>query len=188
MNNTFGKPIVPQNDEERLEELAYYVELNGLPDKYFTTIAKIIAETFDTPIALISMVAKEHVEFKGNAGMEGVNVVDRGMSLCSLAVLDPDPTIFEDALKEPCLLNNPLIAGEFGLRFYAGVPITTSKGNHIGTVCIVDKEPRSFSDKETDLLKQFAETIMKELKLRAAQKNEFLENAKKDEFNVFNKE
>jgi GAF domain-containing protein len=185
MKNTFGKNIVPENDSERLKELEAYVELKGLPDKYFSNIAKIIAETFNTPIALVSMVAKEHVEFIGNSGMDGVNVVDRGVSLCSLAVLEPDPTVFENALKEPCLLSNPLVAGAFGLRFYIGVPLTTDKGYHIGTVCIVDKEPRQFSDKETSLLKQFSKTIMDELKLRAAQRDESIENAKRGIVTVF---
>lgn len=178
MKNTFGIQIIPENDSDRVTELLSYVEINGLPDKYFSTITKIIAETFNTPIALISVVAKEHVEFKGNSGMEGVNVVDRGASLCSLAVLNADPTIFEDALKEPCLLNNPLVAGEFGLRFYAAAPLTTSKGFHIGAVCIVDKEPRPFSVKETALLKQFADTIMKELTIRASQKNDLIDDPK----------
>ncbi|MES2565573.1 MAG: GAF domain-containing protein [Bacteroidota bacterium] len=166
MNNTFGKPIIPKNEKQRLKALKEYADLNGLPDIYFNAIAVTIAKTFNAPIALVSLVASEHVEFKGNYGMEGVYTVDRGLSLCSLAILDPDPTIFPDARKEPCLLNNPLVAGEFGLQFYAGVPLTTKEGYNIGTVCIVDKEPREFSEKDTALLSKFSKSIISELENR----------------------
>src|SRR3954466_10483659 len=131
MQNSFGKPIIPTNEVERIKELNSYAVLNGYPDAYFNKVALTIAKTFHTPIALISLVASEHVEFKGNFGMEETNVVDRAISLCSLAILDDQPTIFDDATKEPCLLNNPLVAGEFGLRFYAGVPLKTRDGYNI---------------------------------------------------------
>jgi GAF domain-containing protein len=166
MNNTFGKPIIPDNEESRIKALNSYVKLDGFPDKYFNEIALIIAQSFNTPIALISLVGSKHVEFKGNFGMDGITTVDRGTSLCSLAVLDSEPTIFRDATKEPCLLNNPLVAGDFGLRFYAGVPLTTKHGLNIGTVCVVDKEPRDFSAKEVQLLSRFAGNVMKELEDR----------------------
>jgi GAF domain-containing protein len=117
---------------------------------------------------LIALVEEEQVVFKGNSGMEGTKAVSRGVSLCSLAVLDDEPTVFEDALKEPCLLKNPLVAGQFGLRFYAGAPITTPEGFHIGTVCVVDKKPRSFSEEDKKLLQQFAQNAMALLMQRSA--------------------
>jgi GAF domain-containing protein len=164
--NTFGKNIIPANDEKRVAELKRYAELNGTPDKYFNEQAYIIAQCFNTPIALISLVGNDHVEFKGNFGMEDTTVVDRGISLCSLAILEPEPTIFKNAPEEPCLIANPLVAGDFGLRFYAGAPIVTKTGYNIGTVCVVDKEPRDFSDEESNLLKDFANNVMNELEYR----------------------
>ena len=125
MNNTFGKPIIPGNEVERLKALRSYNILHTLPEGFFNNLAHIIAKTFDTPIALISLVDEEEVFFKANVGMPGTEYVDRGVSLCSLAILDNQPTIFEDATNEPCLLANPLVAGNFGLRFYAGAPIIT---------------------------------------------------------------
>lgn len=166
MNNSFGKNIIPLDDDARLQALHPFKLLEQLPEKYFNNFARIIAATFDAPIALISFVEEEEVSFPGNFGMEDTQSVSRGISLCSLAVLDESPTIFHDALKEPCLLSNPLVAGEFGLRFYAGVPIVTNDGYAIGTVCIVDKEPREFSQQETEMLKEFAQTAMRELEMR----------------------
>jgi GAF domain-containing protein len=168
MENTFGKAIIPGNERERLEAVRFYSLLNNLPEKFFHNLARIVAQTFSTPIALIALVEEEQVVFKGNSGMEGTKAVSRGVSLCSLAVLDDEPTVFEDALKEPCLLKNPLVAGQFGLRFYAGAPITTPEGFHIGTVCVVDKKPRSFSEEDKKLLQQFAQNAMALLMQRSA--------------------
>jgi GAF domain-containing protein len=171
MKNTFGKPIIPENEEERLNALRYYSTLQKLPERFFHNLAHIVARTFATPIALVSLVEKDQVIFKGNVGMEEIKETPRGISLCSLAVLDNEPTIFNDALKEPCILANPLVAGEFGLRFYAGAPIITPEGYHIGTVCVVDKQPRSFSEEDKKLLKQFADNAMSLL----AQRNSIIE-------------
>ncbi|MEO6541244.1 MAG: GAF domain-containing protein [Ferruginibacter sp.] len=173
MVNTFNKELIPANDKLRLEALAYFEILNELPDRYFSNLAQIIALAFNSEIALVSLVGENDVYFKGNYGMEGTGKLDRGTSLCSLAILDPEPTIFNDAFKEPCLLSNPLVIGEFGLRFYAGAPIITSEGFTMGTVCIVGKEPREFSQQEKDLLILFAKNAMIELESRIEIKNKF---------------
>jgi GAF domain-containing protein len=164
--NYFGRNIIPENEAARLHELEYYKLLEGLPEGYFTNLAHIVAQTFDTPIALVSLVDSDSVLFPGNVGMEGAKEVPRGMSLCSLAVLDDNPTIFNDALEEPCLLANPLVSGDFGLRFYAGAPIITKLGFAIGTVCVVDKEPRAFSGSEKQMLRDFAAAAMEEIERR----------------------
>ncbi len=166
MKNHFGKDIIPSNDEDRLTALYRYRLVQSVPKGYFTKLADIIAKTFNTPIALVSIVEKEKVLFLGNHGMDSTYEVSRGLSLCSLAVLDDEPTIFEDALKEPCLLTNPLVTGEFGLRFYAGAPIMTADGYAIGTACIVAKEPRKFEKADKELLKYFAHLAMQEIELR----------------------
>lgn len=160
MNNTFGKPIIPENEEERIKALESFEILDTLPENFFDNLAHIIAKAFDTPIALISLVDKERVFFKANVGMPDTTYVDRGISLCSLAILNNEPTVFENAELEPCLLANPLVAGEFGLRFYAGAPIITTDGYNIGTVCVVDKNPRAFNKEEQNLLVQFAASAM----------------------------
>jgi len=163
MLNTFGKDIIPPEDTERLKALQFYDIIEDLKDSYFHNLGQIVARTFDTPVALISFVEKEKVKFKVNIGMEEIHEADRGVSLCSLAILDNNPTIFSDATKEPCLINNPLVAGEFGLKFYAGAPITTPDGYNIGTLCVVDFEPREFTEKDTEVLVDFAKVAMNEL-------------------------
>lgn len=167
MVNTFEIDIIPKNEEERIKDLYHYSILDTLPDSYFNNLAFIVAQFFETPIALISFVETESVFFKGNVGMEGTLKTDRGSSLCALAILNDEVTVFTDTLSEPCLLTNPLVRGKFGLRFYAGAPLVTPNGYSIGTLCIIDKKPRSFDLKERDLLNRFAKIAMHELEMRA---------------------
>lgn len=160
MVNTFGKPIIPSNDSDRLQNLDSYKILDTKAENIFDNIAEIARKYFDVPIALVALVDKERVWFKANKGMESTKQVSRGVSLCSLAVLDDNPTVFENALEEPCLLANPLVTGKFGLRFYAGAPLRTPEGFNIGTVCIVDKSPRDFSQEQREDLKRISDIVM----------------------------
>ena len=160
MENSFGKSIIPSNDAERIDSLRSLEILDKEPGGYLNNLVQIIARAFNMPIALISLVDEERVFFAANKGMPDTQNVSRGLSLCSLAILDDHPTIFRDTLKEPCLLANPLVAGKFGLRFYAGAPLKTASGFNIGTVCVIDKEPREFSSIDEELLKDFSHVVM----------------------------
>ncbi|RNI28480.1 GAF domain-containing protein [Rufibacter immobilis] len=165
MNNTFGVSIIPDNEVERVKKLHDYQILQSEDNGPFKHIAALAAHVFKVPIALVSFVDSERVFFKGNVGMEDVTDVERGISLCSLSVMRQQATVFKDALKEPCLLKNPLVAGEFGLRFYAAVPLTTHDGYNLGSVCIVDKEPREFGIDDQITLEYMAKLAMDELEL-----------------------
>jgi len=154
------------NESNRLKALKRYKLVNGLPKDYFTYLAQSVADTFHTPIALVSIVDKEHVAFPGNVGIPNIEEIPRNISLCSMALLKDHPTIYPDTLKEPMLLSNPLISGAFGLRFYAGAPIICDEGYALGVVCIVDKQPRELSEAEVEKLQGFANTAMQQIKQR----------------------
>jgi GAF domain-containing protein len=169
-NNFIGINLIPGNEQERLAELQKYEILDTPPEGAFNHIAQMAARMFEVPIALVSLVDAERVWFKANVGMGNTSNVPRGTSLCSLAILSPEPTVFEDALKEGCLMANPLVTGQFGLRFYAGAPITSPQGINLGTLCIVDKEPRTFSHDEQRVLQNLAQIVMDEIELRYLRK------------------
>ena len=165
MNNTFGIPIIPLNDQQRVKKLHDYHILDTHSEGSFKHITSLATHIFKVPIALISFVDTDRVWFKANEGMEEVMEIDRGVSLCSLSILSYDLTVFPDTTKEPCLLANPLVAGDLGLRFYAAAPLTTPDGYNLGSVCLVDKEPRKFTAADADMLTHLAELVMKELEL-----------------------
>ncbi|MFD1257041.1 ATP-binding protein [Mucilaginibacter terrae] len=166
MDNTFGINIIPENDEERIAALNRYKILDTPPEGAFDNVARLATQIFKVPISLISLVDAENVYFKANIGMSNTRVTSRGVSLCSLAVLKPEVTVFENAFTEPCLLTNPNVAGQFGLKFYAGAPITTHDGFLIGTLCIIDKSPREFDSHQREILQSLAEIVMDEIELR----------------------
>ncbi|ALI98030.1 GAF domain-containing protein [Rufibacter tibetensis] len=164
MDNTFGLPIIPDNEEARLAKLRSLNILGGYQEEgRFKHIAAMASRMFEVPIALINLVDSEVVWTKASAGLDETPAIPRGTSLCSLAVLKDEPTVFENAKSEPCLLANPLVVGEFGLQFYAAAPLKTSDGFNIGALCIVDKEPRTFSQAEQKVLENLASIVMEEI-------------------------
>ena len=158
--------LIPKDEKGRIEALNRYAILDTPPENTFNNIVRLACSIFQVPIALVSLVDEERVFLKANKGMPGVLNTERGMSLCSLAILTDDVTVFENALKEACLLSNPLITGNFGLRFYAAAPLITSDGYNIGSLCILDKHPRKFSESEKESLENLAAIVMDEIELR----------------------
>ncbi|WP_411274213.1 ATP-binding protein [Daejeonella sp.] len=189
MENSFGMNIIPENDIRRIEALRRYQILNSPPEHAFDNVAKLATQIFGVPISLISLVDANKVFFKANIGMGDEIVEDRGDSLCSLAVMNTEVTVFENAPDEPCLMANPNVAGSLGLKFYAGAPLTTHDGFHIGTVCVIDKETRSFSEKEKVILEGLAKIVMDEIELRLSSIQKVSEqNAMNEELAAMNEE
>jgi GAF domain-containing protein len=166
LENTFGRNIIPQNEQERLDNLEKYRILYTKSEPIFDQFAALAATLLDMPVAMINFVDKNNVWTKASQrGETGLNI-ERGTSLCSLAILKEQVTVFEDTLLEPCLLSNPLIAGEHGFRFYAAAPISTREGFNIGVVCITDKKPRIFTAKDQHQLEQVAYIVEAEIEKR----------------------
>jgi len=166
MTNTFGVDIIPDNDEQRVAVLKRYKIVDTQAEDAFDTIAKLATEIFDVPMALISFVDAENVFHKANVGMENVQQCSRGISLCALSILNKDITVFEDAANEASLLANPLVTGDFGLKFYAAAPLITPDGFTIGTICILDKKSRTFNCEDQKLIKSLSQVVMAALELR----------------------
>lgn len=170
MENHFnGLNYLPANEPERLAALEQYGIFGTPPEGAFNHIAEMAARMFDVPIALVNFVGEAEVWTKAGVGLPHDSRVPRGTSLCSLAILNRDPTIFNDALTEPCLLANPLVTGDLGLRFYAAAPIINDAGIQLGAVCLVDSQPRSFSRGEQKVLEGLAQIVLDELESRYGQ-------------------
>ncbi|WP_158798937.1 ATP-binding protein [Pedobacter sp. L105] len=165
MKNTFATEIILPNEQERLHALRSYRILGTYAEKSFKSIAKLVADIFKSSIAMISLVDAEEVYFGSNVGMDNA-VGPRGESFCSLTILKPEVNVIEDALLDPVVANNPLVCGDFGLRFYAGAPLITHDGFMIGTVCLVDTKPRTFNDHDKSILEGMAGLVMEQIELR----------------------
>jgi len=158
----------PLNDLQRVAALKRYHIAGTSPEKSFDNIAKLAAQCFDLPIALINFVDTELVYVKTSMDIRGATVASpRGSSLCSLAMLNTDVTVFETLPSaDPCFLSNSMVAAEMGFQFYAGAPLITYDGFSIGTICVMGYEKRTFSDKEKEMLQNMAKIVMDEIEMR----------------------
>lgn len=158
--------VMDQTEEARLAAVRRYDILDTPPDGNFDRVTRLAAELFDVPIALVTIVDHDRIWFKSKAGLDGVDEISREPGLCASAVLQDSPYIVEAARSDPRTLANPLVAGQFGLQFYAAAPLRTSDGHRLGTLCLIDKEPRMFSPKQANVLQQLADVVMDEMELR----------------------
>lgn len=161
---------IPGNEEKRIAALRRYNILDTPPDGSFDRISKLAAAIFEVPIAIISLVDTERIWFKSAHGLT-INQIGRDPGLCASAILSSDVYVISDASKDPRSLTNPLVAGEFGLRFYAAAPLQTQDQYNLGTLCIIDKTPRNLTEKEQTILKELADVVMDEIELRLSLRN-----------------
>lgn len=163
--NAPTRGIIPPNESERLAAVRRYEILDTPPDGIFDRVTAIAARRFDAPIAIISIVDLDRIWFKSHFGVE-IEEIGRDPGLCASAILSSEAHVLIDASTDPRSLANPLVAGDFGLRFYAGVPLRTSDGFNLGTLCVIDKEPRPVDQGQIDDLTDLASLVVDQLELR----------------------
>ena len=159
--------IIPDTEGERIAAVRRYDVLDTPPDGAFDRITALAARRFGVPISIISIVDEDRIWFKSHHGVP-VTEIGRDPGLCASAILSNDPHILTDASVDARSLSNPLVAGDFGLRFYAGVPLTTSDGHNLGTLCIIDKEARPIDQDQIEDLKDLASVVMDQLEMQLA--------------------
>ncbi|WP_445155607.1 protein kinase domain-containing protein [Arthrobacter sp. Hor0625] len=159
-------PAAAANDEDgRMRAVERYRILDTPEDGAFNRIAALAARMFSVPVAIVSIVDHDRIWFKAHHGTD-VTQIGRDPGLCASAILQDGPWIVEDATRDARTLSNPLVAGEFGLQFYAGVPLRTPDGFNLGTFCILDREPREFTPEDTRTLEDLAAIVMNDLEMR----------------------
>jgi GAF domain-containing protein len=155
------------DEQARLAAVRRYDILDTPPDGSFDRITALAARRFGVPIAIVSIVDEDRIWFKSHHGLQ-VDEIGRDPGLCASAILSDQPWILTDAKTDVRSLSNPLVAGEFGLRFYAGVPLRTSDGYNLGTLCVIDKVPRPVDWQQIDDLNDLAAIVMDQMELRLA--------------------
>jgi GAF domain-containing protein len=158
-------PIIPANEVARMAAVHRYDILDTPPDGAFDRITALVARLFSVPIAIVSIVDHDRIWFKSHHGLE-IDQLDRDAGLCASAILREGPLIIEDVALDQRALANSLVADEFGLRFYAGIPLRTRDGFNLGTLCIMDREPRTLDAQDVKTLDDLAAIVMNDLELR----------------------
>jgi signal transduction histidine kinase len=174
-------PAIPEDEKERLEVLAAFDILDTSPEERFDDLAQLAAALCDRSSALVTFVDEDRQWTKACASWTR-DSVDRELSFCGHVIADPsEPLVVEDTLEDERFADNPLVTGEPGLRFYAGVPIVTGNGHAIGTVCVLDTEPGTLNEEQIAGLETIADQVLLHLQERREQErlveeSRFLQN------------
>lgn len=159
----------PQNEADRLKALHAYGILDTEPEQAFDDIVRLAARICNAPIAVVNLIDKSRQWFKAETGL-GVRETPLETSFCAHALLEAEAMVIPDATLDSRFDCNPLVTGEAGLRFYAGRLLKSPEGHPIGTLCVLDTQPRpaGLTDLQTETLDVLARQVMDQLELRRA--------------------
>ena len=152
-------------EQARMNVLRYYDILDTPPDGAFDRVTSLVAKLMNVPVAIISLVDHDRIWFKSHHGVDAEQI-GREPGLCASAILQDSFYEVVDAATDPRTLTNSLVAGEMGVRFYMGHPLTTPEGYNLGTLCVLDFEPREVSDHDRQIIGTMAQLVMDQMNLR----------------------
>jgi GAF domain-containing protein len=156
---------LPKNEIKRLKVLWQYDVLDTVPEEVFDDLTDLASEICEAPMALISLVDEDRQWFKSKVGIS-LKETTRDISFCAHALRDGDLLIVSDARKDPRFKDNPLVTGPQKIRFYAGAPLTSPDGHVLGTLCVLDKQPRKLRPEQRQALRVLAHHVVSQLELR----------------------
>lgn len=158
-------PVKPANEAERLQALERYRVLDTSKEEVFDRFTRIASHVAKAPIALISLIDEDRQWFKSRVGLDAEET-PRDISFCGHAILDDLPLVVPDASKDERFADNPLVTGAPHIGFYLGVPLIEKDGHKIGTLCVIDRIPRTLDDEVEETLKDLGAMVVRELELR----------------------
>lgn len=171
------QPAVPIHEPKRLDSLKDTHLLHSPPEAEFDSITKIATYICKTKVALISLIGKEKAWFKSKIGTEIIEAA-RELTFCAHAILQPDEILeISDISKDERFRDNLLIGQRAKpFRFYAGVPILDKDGMAMGTICVLDREPKVLDEEQKEALKALGKQV--ELLFELHRKNHHLKKVK----------
>ena len=146
---------IPDNDRIRLAALAQCKVLDTEPEPTFDAMTRLAARVCETPIALVSLVDRDRQWFKSRVGLD-VDETPRDQAFCGYSILSDEMLVITDAATDPRTADNPLVLGGPKIRFYAGVPLCLSSGEALGTLCVIDTQPRELTEAARESLRELA--------------------------------
>jgi excisionase family DNA binding protein len=153
---------VAGNERARLAALAASGLVDSASEPRFDRLARLASMVTGSPIALISLLTSTRQWFKARVGLS-VEETPRDWAFCSHAILQNDLFVVEDALSDERFRDNPLVQQDPHIRFYAGVPLRDKSGQPLGTLCVIDREPRRLRAAEVQGLLDLAEIASSEI-------------------------
>lgn len=157
-------------EERRLAALYRYAVLDTPTEAEFDDFTALAAHICQAPISVINLIDRDRQWFKAEIGL-GVRETPLDISICRHAILQPGLFVVPDTTRDERFRANPLVTGEPYLRFYAGALLESSEGLPLGTLCVLDHEPRALDEAQSRALLALARQVMNTLELRLANRN-----------------
>ncbi|MBA6287691.1 MULTISPECIES: sensor domain-containing diguanylate cyclase [unclassified Colwellia] len=157
------KPAVPRNEVERLYALRTLKILDSSHEERFDRITRMAKRMFNVSISLVSIIDEDRQWFKSTQGLELLET-PRDISFCAHAINQDNLFIVPDASKDKRFFDNPLVTSGPKIRFYAGCPLKIRQGINIGTLCLIDTEPKHLNEEDQELLEDLGAIIEQEIK------------------------
>ncbi|HEY3841249.1 MAG TPA: sigma 54-interacting transcriptional regulator [Bryobacteraceae bacterium] len=152
-------------EAERLEALRQFGILDSGPEVEYTAVAQLASQICSAPYAVISFVDSQRVWLKANVGISGVEI-PREDAFCSHVISHGGLFVVNDATPDARFAGNPLVTGPPGVRFYAGIPLTTREGHALGALAVMDDVPRRLAENAAEALRELGVLLMSQLELR----------------------
>jgi anti-sigma regulatory factor (Ser/Thr protein kinase) len=165
MNKQVKRDVV-SDELGRLAALRQYRILDTDPERAFDDLTLLASRICGTPIALITLIDADRQWFKSRVGLS-MTETSRSISFCSHAIEQRDLFVVPDALQDQTFRNNPSVTGDPHIRFYAGAPLITPDGHALGTLCVIDRVPRTLTADQVDALQALKRQAEMQLELRA---------------------
>ncbi len=160
---------IPMNEAARVQELLGFDILDTLPEQAYDDLTMLATKLCEAPIGLITFVDADRQWFKSRVGLDATQTA-RDVAISALAILEPtELLIVPDTREDDRFAENPLVADQPGVRFYAGVPLVTRSGNAVGTLCVMDTEPRELTEDHRRSLVALGRQTVAQLELRSMQ-------------------
>lgn len=159
------------DETERQRALDALHVVGGLPEPAYDDIVKVAAAVCGTPMALVTLIDRDRQWFKARTGLEGTQT-DRNVAVCDHAIRQPDQLMeVGDLALDARFADNPVLK-ELGARFYAGMPLVTETGAAVGSVCVVDLNPRELNTTQREALQALARLTMTLMESRSREREQ----------------
>lgn len=157
-------------ESERQRALDAYHLVDSFPEAAYDDIVRLATLLCGVPIAIVSLIDRDRQWFKASAGLP-MSQTSRDVAFCDHAIRLPDELMHvADASADPRFQSNPLVTGDMGIRFYAGMPLVTPGGAPIGTVCVLDRQPRVLDPSQREALAALSRLAMNLIEARHRQR------------------
>jgi diguanylate cyclase (GGDEF)-like protein/PAS domain S-box-containing protein len=161
-------------EEARLAALREYEILGTVPEPEYDQITQLAAALFEVPIALVTLVDRDHQWLKARTGLD-VEQTTREVSFCSHTIRGDAPLVVPDAFADTRFAHNSLVQGEPHIRFYAGAPLIMRSGHRLGALCLIDTKPRlPLTPEQERILQGLAGLVVSHLELRRLQRSQIM--------------